>query len=106
MKIATTQKDGRPVVKIEGNLRVSGVAAVKVALLAALNAGNGIELDLANLTSCDTAGIQVLLMARTSARVAGKVFLVSAASADFKTALSHAGVAIESLAYSPETAGQ
>ena len=51
---------------------LASVADAKPELVAALAAGGNIALDLSELGECDTAGIQLLLMACASARAKGR----------------------------------
>ena len=106
MQITMTQSNGRSAVKIRGNLRISGVASAKMALVDAFNTSNGVELDLCDIGSCDTAGVQVLLMARASARASGREFLIRATSVSFEAALLQAGISLESLGFAPEVSRQ
>ena len=102
MKVTTTQNDGRSTVKIQGNLLISTVGGLKAPLLAALDTGKAIELDLSAVGGCDTAGVQVLLMARASARGKGTAFSISATSASFESASLQSGVVLEDLACSSD----
>ena len=72
MQINVTRDGWQAVARIEGDLRLAGVADAKPALVAALAAGGDVQLDLSALGDCDTAGVQLLLMAGASARAKGK----------------------------------
>ena len=72
MEITTTQTDGTTILGISGDLRIATVADAKLQLVAALAACDEIQVDLSEVGQCDTAGIQLLLMACASARAKGK----------------------------------
>jgi anti-sigma B factor antagonist len=61
---------------LAGELTIQTAAEEKVALLAFLETTAGahadVELDLADVTELDTAGVQLLLMARREARAQGR----------------------------------
>ena len=97
MKITTTEKKGRTIVRMQGDLRISAVAGLKTPLLAALDASKSIGLDLGGIKSCDPAGIQLLLMACASARARAIAVSIESASTAFETALSQCGVSADSL---------
>ena len=97
MQITVTQADGAAVVRIAGDLRIGAVADAKPALLAALARGSDIRLDLGELGECDTAGLQLLLMTRASARAKGVGFVATGHSAGFCAALARVGIPIECL---------
>ena len=82
MTLTTREEAGRTVVALGGSLGIADLAELKPALTAAL-AGSGVPpvLDLAAVTACDTAGIQLLLAARKSASLQGASPAVTAAAA-------------------------
>jgi ABC-type transporter Mla MlaB component len=92
MKITTTQKDGKSVIKIEGDLLVSTVADAKPDLVAILEKGDDIFLDLGEIGEVDTGGVQLLLMIRTSAMNRGKRFAALAQSASIRAMLERIGI--------------
>jgi anti-anti-sigma regulatory factor len=92
MKITTEKKAGRKITRIEGDLQIAFVAAAKPDLAALLAAGDEILLDLGGVAACDTAGIQLLLMARASATAKGKRFGTVAQSPSFRAAAERAGI--------------
>ncbi len=93
MKITTTQTPGKSTLRLEGDLLIACVADAKPALLSALAGDDDIALDLSQVTACDTAGMQLLLMARASVRARGKAFGATAQSEAFQTAVDRVGVA-------------
>jgi anti-sigma B factor antagonist len=95
VKITTTQADGRSALRIEGDLRIASVADAKPELVATLAACSTIQLDLSELDQCDTAGIQLLLMASASARASGKGFELIGDTALFRAALDRVGIPVE-----------
>ena len=98
MKVTTTQHDGRSTVNIQGDLLISTVGGLKAPLLAALGTGKAVELDLSAVRGCDTAGVQLLLMVRASARAKGTAFAIGATSASVQSASLQSGVVFEDLA--------
>lgn len=57
---------------IVGELTIQNAAATRDRLLSAIAASDEIELDLAEVSEIDSAGVQVLLAARASAAASGK----------------------------------
>lgn len=95
MTITTTQADGITTLKVEGDLLIGGVADAKSAIIAALAAGGDIHLDLSEIGNSDTAGLQLLLMARASARTQGKRFETTSSSpTSFRAAVERAGIPV------------
>ncbi len=103
MKITTTHVDGKSVLKIEGELRIATVADAKPEFVAPLAASGNVQVDLSGLGQCDTAGIQLLLMACASARANGKRFMTLGHTAAFRAALDRAGIPVEFLECAPAT---
>jgi anti-sigma B factor antagonist len=92
MRIKLTQADGRSVIRIDGDLRIACVADARPDLVAALAADGEIQLDLGALGECDTAGIQLLLMASASARAGGRRCVTIAHTPAFRAALDRIGI--------------
>jgi anti-sigma B factor antagonist len=69
---------------LAGELTIQTAAEEKAGLLAFLDitteAHTDIELDLSNVTELDTAGVQLLIMAKREARAQGRGLRLSAAS--------------------------
>ncbi len=57
---------------IEGDLTIRRVQEMKDVILARLAQSQALEVDLAGVTEIDTAGIQLLLMARRAAQASRK----------------------------------
>ena len=57
---------------IEGDLTVRRVQEMKDVILARLAHAQALEVDLAGVTEIDTAGAQLLLLARRAAQASGK----------------------------------
>jgi len=53
---------------IEGELTIYRAAELRTALQAALAAGGDLEVDLSGVTEMDSAGVQLLMAAKNSAR--------------------------------------
>jgi anti-anti-sigma factor len=92
MNITTNQADGKTVIRIEGDLLIASVAEAKPAIVAAIGQGNDILLDLRDVGECDTAGIQLLLMARSGARLRGKKLWTTIQSETFRSAVARVGI--------------
>jgi len=95
MQIKVAQTDGTSVVTIAGDLRIGCVADAKPDLVAVLATGTAIQLDLTNLGECDTAGLQLLLMACASARAKNQGFATIGHTAALRTALDRAGIPVQ-----------
>ena len=94
MKITTRRTDDGSTIKIEGDLVIAGVAEAKPEIVAALAGARDIRLDLSAINDCDTAGVQLLLMARASARLQGKRLATVARSASFVEAVERIGIPV------------
>jgi anti-sigma B factor antagonist len=62
-------KTGR--VQVDGELTIYSATELKPELLAALNGAAQAEFDLSGVTEIDTAGVQLLLLARREAQARG-----------------------------------
>ncbi len=74
------EKEGQAILKVDGELTVYEVAGLREALLACFEENNGLTLDLGDVKTCDTAGIQLLLSAQRTARDKEKKFVFSEVS--------------------------
>lgn len=54
-------------IALDGELTIYRAAELKVTVLEALRAARALEIDLSGVTELDTAGLQVLMLARQSA---------------------------------------
>jgi anti-anti-sigma regulatory factor len=95
MRINVTQAEGTAVVGIEGDLRLGCVADAKPELVAVLATGSDLRLDLGALGDCDTAGIQLLLMAGAAARAKGRRCVLIGHTDAFRAALDRVGIPVE-----------
>ncbi|MCW7537081.1 STAS domain-containing protein [Aquabacterium sp. A7-Y] len=75
---STARPDG--VLRIEGEMTIYRAAELGPLLLAALTPAGALALDLAEVTEFDSAGLQLLLAARRSARELGGELRLSATS--------------------------
>jgi anti-sigma B factor antagonist len=64
-------------IAFDGALTIYEAAAAKAALLEALQGADGIEVDLSAVSELDTAGAQLLVLAKREADTAGKAFALS-----------------------------
>ena len=67
--MTTTKKsqDGTSVLHIEGDMTIYRAAELKQTLLASLEQAEELEVDLAAVTELDTAGVQLLILAKKQA---------------------------------------
>lgn len=66
---------------LEGGLTIYRAAEVKDQLLGALVLADRLQVDLAGVTEIDSAGVQLLLLARRTAETMGRALHLSAHSA-------------------------
>lgn len=96
-KIRATQN----AVALAGPLTIQTVTAALESIRMQLDGRSELGLDLAGVTACDTAGVQLLLAARRAATVAGKRFSVCA-TAPAVIAAGHAvGLPLDFLPVTP-----
>ncbi len=57
---------------LEGELTIYSAAETKTQLLAFLDSANELEINLAEVSEIDTAGLQLLILAKQEARRSGK----------------------------------
>lgn len=103
MKITTTPFDGKSVIKVEGDLQISFVAAAKPDFLAVLDTEGDLLFDLSDVGECDTAGVQLLLMVLKSAKAKGNRRVTFSHSASFQAAADRIGIPAECFEYEKET---
>ena len=80
---------------IHGELSIYRAADLKAPLLAALEAEGELELDLSGVTEMDTAGLQLVLLARREAGACGKRMTLAACSEAVRDVLALCGIRIE-----------
>jgi anti-anti-sigma regulatory factor len=102
MKIGITQTGGISTVALAGELQVAFVGEAKEALMAVLRDSTAIVFDLRDVTRCDTAGVQFLLMVRASARARNIGFSMPLSSVVFQAAIDSAGIPLN--CFNPKTA--
>jgi len=76
MNITVTKKRRTGRVTIEGDLTIYSAAEAKQQLLDVVNNISKIELDLSQVSEMDTAGFQILYLAKREAQRAGKQFML------------------------------
>ncbi len=67
MTTAKKGKEATSVLRIEGEMTIYRAAELKQTLLASLDQAKELEVDLAAVTELDTAGIQILILAKKQA---------------------------------------
>ncbi|MDR3528669.1 MAG: STAS domain-containing protein [Rhizomicrobium sp.] len=92
MTIDVTRHNGEPVIRFAGKLTIDSVAAAKQELVPAVVDAGTAQLDLTAVEECDTAGVQLILMARTDARAHGMAFSARGQSPSFRAAAERVGV--------------
>jgi anti-anti-sigma factor len=76
MKLQLTIQKETNTIQLAGDLDIYNVETIRDTLAALLADGQGLDLDLSGVESCDAAGVQLLLAARRSALEAEKTFSV------------------------------
>jgi anti-anti-sigma factor len=66
--------------KIEGNMDIYSVSDIKSGLSKGFMSSSGIEIDMSEVSEIDTAGFQLLVLARREAGRTGKSFRIVAMS--------------------------
>jgi anti-anti-sigma factor len=84
--------------RVEGEMTIYRAAELKPALLDAVRAHEAPALDLSAVTEFDSAGLQLLLMARQEAGRLGKRLAVSAASAAVRDVCALLGMDLDGAA--------
>ena len=69
MDSANQQK--RALLRLEGELNIYKAAELKQSMLAAISPGTSLEADLSGVTELDTAGLQLLMLAKKTAQEGG-----------------------------------
>jgi len=80
------------VVRVDGELTIYRAAELKPLLLALPPGDGAIELDLAQVSEIDTAGVQLLLLARREAQALSRPWQIGARSAAVDDALALLGL--------------
>ena len=71
------QSQGKQILKVSGGLTISDAGGLRQALLAALEAGSELQVDLTEMTGIDLTGLQLLCAAHQSALLGGKWFYIT-----------------------------
>lgn len=74
MEISTQQQNGKCRISIIGELNIYEAVEAKNRLMYMLPGCNALDMDLSQVSELDTAGIQVLILARQEAGKSGKAF--------------------------------
>lgn len=80
MKLQITALPESNTLRLTGDLDLYNVETAREALLDHLSDKAGLDLELAGVETCDTAGMQLLLAARRSAVASGKTFFIQTPS--------------------------
>jgi anti-sigma B factor antagonist len=80
MRLDVDVKKGLRRIRVEGELNIYNASDLKRELLDHLAAAPALEIDLAKINEIDTAGLQVLYLARREASGADKTLRIVAAS--------------------------
>lgn len=91
---STHAEDSIQVMKIDGALHVSGVAALKARMLIALETCQVLILDLSEVADCDTASLQLLVAACHTTFPDGKRIQLGANAAAIVTTARKLGVVL------------
>jgi anti-sigma B factor antagonist len=88
----STEQRATSRIAIEGPMTIYEAVQHKRELLAALAAGSGIEIDLSGVDEMDSAGLQLLVLARREASKAGKTAFLMSPSAATQEVLDRYGL--------------
>ncbi|GAB3541777.1 STAS domain-containing protein [Noviherbaspirillum agri] len=69
--MTASRQNASTTVRVQGELNIYRAAELKEALLAQIAPGAALEIDLSGVTELDTAGLQVLMLAKNTARALG-----------------------------------
>ena len=78
--IQVDSKNGQCVIRIESEMTIYEAQDINTKLKQHIHACDKIELGLEGVTELDTAGVQILLMAKRSAEQSGKAFHITSHS--------------------------
>jgi anti-anti-sigma factor len=92
MNIGETSQGAVACLAVEGELTIYRAAELKPALMDAVRAHDAPVFDLSAVTEFDSAGLQLLLMARREAALLGRQLAVSAASPAVRDACALLGI--------------
>lgn len=81
METLLEDRDGARCLRLQGELTIYAAATVKAALLDALAGTAELDVDLAEVTEIDTAGVQLLVAAKREALEAGTTLRLGGHSA-------------------------
>lgn len=80
MNVRVQKESGAVRLAIDGEMTIYGVSELKTALLNGLLCTPMLELDLKDVTAIDSAGLQLLLLARKEAGLMNKTVRIAAMS--------------------------
>jgi anti-anti-sigma factor len=95
MNIGATSQGAAACLAVEGEMTICRAAELKPALLDAVRAHDAPALDLAGVTEFDSAGVQLLLMARREAARLGKPLALLGASPAVRDTFALLGLTAE-----------
>jgi anti-anti-sigma factor len=94
-------QQGDGVLRLQGDLHISDVEALRSALAGGLAAGTALVLEISGVDRCDTASLQLLCSLRRSAEKDGKDLRIFGASEAIREASSILGLSLEYLTHAP-----
>jgi anti-anti-sigma factor len=103
VKAGNKKAEAMPV-KIQGRLTIYEVVELRDQFLKHLLETDHLDLELAEVTDCDTAGIQLLYSAFKTAGDRGKRFLLKSVSQPVREAAERAGLSLELFCKGPSGA--
>jgi anti-sigma B factor antagonist len=95
MTIGETSQGAAACLAVEGEMTIYRAAELKPALLEAVHAHEAPALDLSAVTEFDSAGLQLLLVARREAERLGKRLAVNAASPAVRDVFALLGIDLD-----------
>lgn len=72
MTIYAENKEGRSVLRVEGEMTIYQAADIKNELMGHLVSSEGVDIDLSAVSELDSAGLQLLILVKREATQAGK----------------------------------
>ncbi len=72
MTIYAKNKEGRSVLHVEGEMTIYQAADIKNELMGHLASSEGVDIDLSAVSELDSAGLQLLILAKREAAQTGK----------------------------------
>lgn len=80
MAIRIEEKNGMPLLHVEGEMTIYTAAELKSQLLPHLAHSRGLEINLSQVSEVDSAGLQLLILAKRETQLKGQTLLLTSHS--------------------------